>query len=266
MTKIAVMGAAGRMGRRIIALSQEEATSFTLGGAYEHDESPALGQDAGILANSKALDVAITSELHFPSDAVVIDFTLPEAMDKILTAALDAKCALVCGTTGLNLEQRGKLEEAGKTIPILYSPNMSVGVNLVFLVAKQMAKMMPEIFDIEVVELHHKHKRDAPSGTAIRLAEMLAEGRGQSLQDVARMSREGNDTLRQAGEIGIQSVRGGDIAGEHTAFFCGPGERVELTHRATSRDIFARGALKAAAWLDGKEPGFYNMFDVLALD
>lgn len=265
-THIAVLGAAGRMGRRIIALSQEQEGAFTLSRAIEHHSSPHIGEDAGQLANVQSLDVNITNQLAFGPDDVVIDFTLPDALEGVIEAALEAKCSLVCGTTGLEGSHKQQLAKAAETIPVLYSPNMSVGVNLVFLIARSMAQMVPELFDIEVFEKHHKHKRDAPSGTAIRLAEMLAEGRNQVLSEVARMSREGADCARVPGEIGIQTLRGGDIAGEHTAFFCGPGERIELTHRATSRDIFARGALQAAAWLNGKEPGLYSMFDVLALD
>lgn len=264
-TQIAVLGAAGRMGRRIIALSQETEGAFSLQRAIEHSASPALGSDAGEVAQASRLDVPITSELSFAPEHVIIDFTQPAILESVVQAALDAQCSLVCGTTGLEEEHKALLEKAAQSIPVLYSPNMSVGVNLMFLVARQMAKMIPELYDIEVLELHHKHKKDAPSGTAIRLAEMLAEGREKVLKDVVCMSREGRDLERKPDEIGIQSIRGGDIAGEHTAFFCGPGERLELTHRATSRDIFARGALKAAAWLNGQQPGLYSMFDVLAI-
>lgn len=265
-TQIVVLGAAGRMGRRIIALSQEQEGQFQLASAIEHGASPALGKDAGETAQIQALDVAISSELKPQQGQVVIDFTLPEALESVVAAATAGGASLVCGTTGLQGPQIAMLEAASAKIPVLYSPNMSIGVNLMFLVARQMARMVPESFDIEVMEIHHKHKRDAPSGTALRLAEMLAEGRGLTLSDVSRMSREGNDCLRKPNEIGIQSIRGGDIAGEHTAYFTGPGERLELTHRATSRDIFAHGALKAAAWLDGKPAGLYSMLDVLALD
>ncbi|HAA58647.1 MAG TPA: 4-hydroxy-tetrahydrodipicolinate reductase, partial [Myxococcales bacterium] len=183
---------------------------------------------------------------------------------RLLPAVVDAGATLVCGTTGFSKEQVASLKEASNKIPVLYSPNMSVGVNLLFLAVREMTKWAGEDFDIEVFEMHHKMKRDAPSGTALRIAEHIADVQEQRLADVMKTDRYSQDAPREAGEIGMQSARGGDIVGEHTVFYCGMGERIELTHRATSRDIFARGALRAASWMAQKPAGFYSMFDVLS--
>ncbi|TNE43913.1 MAG: 4-hydroxy-tetrahydrodipicolinate reductase [Deltaproteobacteria bacterium] len=263
-TQIVVHGAAGRMGQRIVALSTEG--EFQVVGAVDHSEHPLQGQDIGEAAGVKPLNVSVSSELNLEQGQVVIDFSHPSVLQKVVDAALSSKASLVCGTTGLSPEQIAILEEAGKQIPVLFSPNMSVGVNLLFVIAEQVARSLGEDWDTEVMEIHHRFKKDAPSGTAIRLAQHIADGRDLSLEEKGRYSREGGDCERQPLEIGVQSLRGGDIPGEHTAFFCGFGERIELTHRALTRDIFARGALRAASWLDGKPAGFYNMFNVLGME
>ncbi len=262
-TQVIMHGAGGRMGRRIMALAIEH-EAFSLVGAIERQESPWIGQDAGILAGAEPIGVSVQSTLSAQPGQVVIDFSSLEALPKVVHAARSQGVALVCGTTGLKEEQQHHLREASKEIPVLHSPNMSVGVNLMFLLARQVAAWTGEDFDIEIVEAHHRFKRDAPSGTAMRLAEMVAEGRGVKLEETARYAREGIMPERSPQEIGIQTVRGGDIVGEHTVFFCGMGERLELTHRATSRDIFARGALRAAAWLQEQPAGLYSMFDLLS--
>lgn len=263
-TPIVVYGAAGRMGQRIVALSTEG--DFALKGAVDHPDHQLQGQDAGTAAGIAPLDTPITSDYSYSPDAIVIDFSHHAALDNLLDAVLAAKAPLVCGTTGLSEEQIARLEEAGKHIPVLFSPNMSLGVNLLFKVAQQVAASLGDDFDTEVVELHHRFKKDAPSGTAVRLAEHIAQGRGVDFQEKRVYSRDDRNQARELNEIGVQSLRGGDNPGEHTAFFVGFGERLELTHRALTRDIFARGALRAAAWLHNKPNGFYNMFHVLGLE
>jgi 4-hydroxy-tetrahydrodipicolinate reductase len=246
-----------------MALALEDA-SFSLLGAVEYERSPLLGQDAGVVAGVEPIGMALQAVVSPKAGQVVIDFSTLEAMPSALSSAVAGGAGFVCGTTGLQEEHHALLREASAKIPILWSPNMSVGVNLMFLVARQMAKWTGESFDLEIVEAHHRFKRDAPSGTAMRLAEMVAEGRGLSLKEAACYAREGLMPARKKEEIGIQTLRGGDIVGEHTVYFCAMGERLELTHRATSRDIFARGALRAAAWLQGREAGLYSMFDLLS--
>lgn len=262
-TEVIMCGAGGRMGRRIMALAIEQ-NAFSLVGAIERAESPLIGQDAGVVAGLAPIGVSIQSAHSAQAGQVVIDFSSLEALPSVVRSVRSQGAALVCGTTGLKEEQQQHLQEASKEIPVLYSPNMSVGVNLMFLLARQVAAWTGEEFDIEIVEAHHRFKRDAPSGTAMRLAEMVAEGRGVKLEETARYAREGIMPERTRQEIGIQTLRGGDIVGEHTVFFCGMGERLELTHRATSRDIFARGALRAAAWLQHQPAGLYSMFDLLS--
>lgn len=263
--QLVVHGAAGRMGQRIIALSTED-PRFQLAGAIESSQHPQQGQDVGPIAGVATLGIPLSSRLSFVAGQMVIDFSHPSVLEPLVEAAVQNQVSLVCGTTGLAPRQLDLLEQAGQRIPVLFSPNMSVGVNLLFLLARQVAQTLGDDFDAEVMEIHHRYKKDAPSGTALRLAEHIAEGRDLNLATHGRYSREGNHVERKPGEIGVQSLRGGDIPGEHTAFFCGFGERLELTHRALTRDIFARGALRAAAWLHGKPPGFYHMFHVLGLE
>lgn len=258
-----IHGAAGRMGRRLIALALEAPHDWTLTAALDTPHHPLLGQDSGLLASTRPSGIPLSSALESRSD-VLIDFSLPDALPALLEAAVRTQTPLVSGTTGLDEDLRQRLLAASSQIPILHSPNMSIGVNLVFLLAKQIAHALGEDADIEILEAHHNLKKDAPSGTALRLAEMAAEGRSLALQDVARYSRHGILPSRPRHEIGIQTLRGGDIVGEHTAYFCMQGERIELTHRATSRDIFARGALRAARWLLGRSPGLYSIQDTLS--
>jgi 4-hydroxy-tetrahydrodipicolinate reductase len=262
--KVVIHGAAGRMGQRLVALTIED-ERLELVGAVEYSGSPRQGQDAGIVAQKPAVGILITDKFDVLAEAdVVVDFSLPPALAGLVAACREHKTALVCGTTGLEEEQKALLAEAAQDIPLLYGPNMSIGVNLMFKVAQFMASLVNEDFDIEIFEKHHRFKKDAPSGTALRLAELVAEARSLNLAEVGRYSREGDLPIRPTNEIGVQSMRGGDIVGEHTLYFATPGERLELVHRATSRDIFVRGALQAARWLASKTPGkVYDMYDLL---
>jgi len=267
MIKVAVTGAAGRMGRRIITLVTE-AENLTVAGALESPLHKAVGQDAGLGAGCGKLDVSITGDLDQalePSD-VLIDFTWPEVTMQNLAKCVSLGKGMIIGTTGLTLQQRSEIEKAGNFIPIVFAPNMSVGVNVCFKLLKELAASLGEDFDVEIVELHHNKKKDAPSGTAVRMGEVVAEALGRDYSKAANYHREGMCGERTREEIGMQTVRGGDIVGEHTVYFIGMGERIELTHRAMNRDMFARGAIRAAKWLGEQKAGLYDMQDVLGLN
>ncbi|PLX86306.1 MAG: 4-hydroxy-tetrahydrodipicolinate reductase [Desulfuromonas sp.] len=266
MIKVAVTGAAGRMGGRIITLVTE-AEGLQVAGAVEAPGNPKLGEDAGLVAGCGQLGVAITDSLEqaLSGADVLIDFTWPEVTLANLGVCKKLGKTMVVGTTGLTPEQRAVVEDAAGTIPVVFAPNMSVGVNLCFKLLKDMAATLGEAFDVEIVELHHNKKKDSPSGTAVRMGEIVADALDRDYNKVANYHREGMCGERTKEEIGMQTVRGGDIIGEHTVYFVGMGERIELTHRAMSRDMFARGAVRAAGWLAGKEPGLYDMQDVLGL-
>ena len=242
---------------------------MTLVGATERAGHPALGKDAGLVAGIGELKVPIQDDLagllKSSKAQVVADFTSPAATLGHAEACAKAKCALVIGTTGLKPEERTRLEKIAKPIPVLLAPNMSVGVNLMFHLCRIAAQVLGEGFDIEVVEAHHRLKKDAPSGTAVRLGEILAEARGWKYPAAARFHREGLVGERPDREIGMQTIRGGDIVGEHTVYFAGAGERLEIIHRATSRDILARGAIRAAKWVVQQPAGLYSMQDLLGL-
>jgi len=267
MVKVAVTGAAGRMGGRIITLITESDT-LQVTGAIEMAGHPRLGEDAGYIAGCGTLGVPITDSLEQALNEadVLIDFTFPEVTlaNIKVCAALGKK--LVVGSTGFTPEQRTELNRFSDQVPVVFAPNMSVGVNVCFKILKEMAATLGEGFDIEIVELHHNKKKDSPSGTAVRMGEIVADATGRDYNKAANFHREGMCGERDPNEIGMQTVRGGDIVGEHTVYFVGMGERIELTHRAMSRDMFARGALRAAAWLDDKEPGIYDMQKVLGLE
>jgi 4-hydroxy-tetrahydrodipicolinate reductase len=266
MIKIAVNGAAGRMGGRIIT-AIKETEGLELAGALEMAGHPALGQDAGLLAGCGALGVAITDshETALRQAEVLIDFTFPEVSLKNLEVCARLGKRMVIGSTGFTPEQRSQVEDFARRIPVVLAPNMSVGVNACFKILKEAARILGEGFDVEIVELHHNQKKDAPSGTAVRMGEIVAEALGRDYNQSAVFHREGMCGARGKEEIGMQTVRGGDIVGEHTVYFIGMGERIEITHRAMSRDMFARGAVRAAGWLGGKKAGFYDMQDVLGL-
>ncbi|MCD6416345.1 MAG: 4-hydroxy-tetrahydrodipicolinate reductase [Planctomycetes bacterium] len=260
--RITVHGAAGAMGRRVIALVAAT-EDMELAGATDRPGHPDLGRDAGTLAAVDALGVPISEALATDCD-VVVDFSAPEATLRCARRCMESGTPLVIGTTGLSDAQREEIErQVAASIPVLMAPNMSVGVNLLFSLAEGAARALPEGYDVEVIEAHHRRKKDAPSGTAEELVRRLREvpGRGQG---TVRHGRQGAVGPRPPAEIGVHAIRGGDIVGEHTVMFAGEGERIELTHRASSRDVFARGALEAAKFLAGQEAGFYTMQDVLA--
>ena len=265
--KIAVTGAAGRMGRELIrAIHASEAC--VLGGAIEQEGSLALGQDAGLLAGLGKLGVIITSDAleQFAQCDAVLDFTVPAASVEFAGLAANARIVHVLGTTGLKTEDETKIAAAARHATIVKSGNMSLGVNLLTALARKVAAALDADFDIEILEMHHRHKVDAPSGTALMLGEAAAEGRGAALDKVSVRVRDGHTGARRRGDIGFATLRGGSVVGDHTVIFAGEGERIELTHKAADRGIFARGAVKAALWARGKPPGLYSMFDVLGLE
>lgn len=268
MLKVMITGAAGRMGQRLVAGVSAE-PDLQLVGATERPGHSALGRDAGVVAGVGELQVLIqedfSSALQSGRPEVVIDFTAPAATLAQVGVCARGRVAMVIGTTGFQPEERDRLAELAKPIPVLLAPNMSVGVNLMFHLCRIAAEVLGEGFDIEVVEAHHRLKKDAPSGTAVRLGEILASARGWKYPEVERTHRAGMIGERPRKEIGMQTVRAGDIVGEHTVFFAGTGERLEIIHRATSRDTFARGALRAARWVVKQPPGLYSMQDLLGL-
>ncbi len=266
MTKIAVNGAAGRMGGRIIT-AIKETEELELAGALEMAGHPALGQDAGLLAGCGALGVSITDshEQALQDAEVLIDFTFPEVTLKNLEVCARLGKKIVIGSTGFTPEQRTVVDQFAERIPVVLAPNMSVGVNACFKILKETAKILGDDFDVEIVELHHNQKKDSPSGTAVRMGEIVADALGRDYQQSAVYHREGMCGARTKKEIGMQTVRGGDIVGEHTVYFIGMGERIEITHRAMSRDMFARGAIRAAGWIADQQPGIYDMQDILGL-
>ena len=266
MIKIAVCGAAGRMGQRIIN-SVTEAEGVKFSGALERPGHPLVGQDAGLIAGCGALGVKVSDDLNAVIGAcdVLIDFTSPKVSLKNLEACGLQKKSIVIGSTGFTPEERALANELAKDIPVVLAPNMSVGVNVCFKILKDIARTLGDDFDVEIVEAHHRLKKDAPSGTAVRMGEVVAEALGRDYHRVANCHREGITGERTREEIGMQTIRGGDIIGEHTVYFIGQGERIELSHRAMSRDMFARGAVRAASWLANQKPGLYDMQDVLGL-
>lgn len=265
MIKIAVCGAAGRMGQRIIVAVRE--AGCQLSGALERPGHPLVGQDAGLLAGCGELGVKISDDLNAVVDScdVLIDFTTPKVSLKNLEVCGLKKKAIVIGSTGFSAEERALAAELARDVPCVLAPNMSVGVNVCFKVLADIAKILGDDFDVEIVEAHHKMKKDSPSGTAVRMGEVVAQALGRDYGKVANYHREGICGERTKEEIGMQTVRGGDIVGEHTVYFIGMGERIELTHRAHTRDMFSRGSVRAATWVVGQQPGLYDMQDVLGL-
>ncbi len=264
--RIAVFGVSGRMGRALLT-AIDEASGATLGGATASASSQWLGKDASEAGGGAKRHVRIESDpaMALRDAQVAIDFTLPEATSMNLAACVAARCALVIGTTGHAESVRAEIAAAAKQIPIVMAPNMSLGVNLLLKLVELAAAKLDADYDIEVFEAHHRNKKDAPSGTALALGSAAAQGRDVKLADVAEHSRQGNTGARQRGSIGFSVFRGGDVVGDHTVTFAGIGERIELTHRASDRLAFARGAVKAAQWLAGRTPGLYSMQDVLGL-
>lgn len=266
MIKVVVAGAAGRMGCRLVSLVKDSA-ALTLTGALEGKGHHALGEDAGEIAGSGRVGVPITEDLAalMERGEVVIDFSSPEATLQHLRIVAHHRRAMVIGTTGFLPAELDELKSLTRQVPCVFSPNMSVGVNLIYKVISEMAKTLGDDYDIEVIEAHHRLKKDAPSGTALKIAEVLARAVNRDLDQVGVYARKGLIGERTKREIGIQTIRAGDIVGDHTVLFGGMGERIEVTHRASSRDTFARGALRAARWVVRQPPGLYDMMDVLGL-
>ncbi|MFH1037749.1 MAG: 4-hydroxy-tetrahydrodipicolinate reductase [PVC group bacterium] len=266
MIRIIVCGAAGRMGGRIIACAREEG-DLMITGAVERAGHPDLGRDAGEVSGAGRLGLPLTDSLEdvIGSGDVVIDFSAPTAALAAAAAAAAHRKPLVIGTTGLCPEEEARLKKTVAGIACLFSPNMSVGVNLLFRLVEETAGALGDGYDIEIVEAHHRLKKDAPSGTARQIAELAASALGRDLSAAAVYGRQGMTGERPRGEIGIHSVRAGDIVGDHTVIFSAPGERLELIHRAHSRDTFARGALRAARFVASAAPGIYTMRDVLGI-
>jgi 4-hydroxy-tetrahydrodipicolinate reductase len=254
------------MGQRIIN-SIIESEGVQLSGALERPGHPAVGQDATLQAGCGISDIRITDSLNAVVAAcdVLIDFTSPKVSLKNLEVCALHKKSIVIGSTGFTPEERALAAELAKDIPVVIAPNMSVGVNVCFKVLKDVAKTLGDDFDVEIVELHHNKKKDSPSGTAVRMGEVVAEALGRDYNKVANYHREGICGERTREEIGMQTVRGGDIIGEHTVYFIGQGERIEISHRAMTRDMFSRGSVRAAKWVVGQAPGIYDMQDVLGL-
>jgi 4-hydroxy-tetrahydrodipicolinate reductase len=261
--KLIVCGAAGRMGKRIISLAVE-AGEFDLIAAVENKDHPDIGKDAGLVAGMQPINIELGSSYPDGGD-VVIDFSQPAAADNTIDYCSESGAALVLGTTGLSDEQRQNLKAASQKVPVIYGTNMSVGMNVLFSLVGKVAGMLGDEYDIEIIEQHHRFKKDAPSGSALTLAENICKATARGYPDSLIHGREGRDALRQVGSIGMHSVRAGDITGEHSVIFGTLGEKVTLNHTAHSRDTFARGALRAAKWLIGKEPNFYSMADVLGI-
>jgi 4-hydroxy-tetrahydrodipicolinate reductase len=264
--RIAVMGAAGRMGKTLIeAIHQAEGAQ--LSAAIDRPDSSLIGADAGELAGVGRLGVTLVDDLAAALHAfdVLIDFTHPSVTLKNLEVCRAAGKAMVIGTTGFTLEQKQLLVEAGQQIPIVFAANFSVGVNLCLKLLDTAARVLGDEVDIEIIEAHHRHKVDAPSGTALRMGEVVAQALGRDLQKVAVYGREGQTGARARETIGFATVRAGDVVGDHTVLFAADGERVEITHKASSRMTFARGAVRAALWLDAGQPGLFDMQDVLGL-
>ena len=264
--KVIVAGAAGRMGRRI-GYMVDQHPALTYAGAFEAPGNDQIGTDAGELAGVGANGVIISEGLESVIDSgdVIIDFTFHRATMEFARLASTKNKAMVIGTTGLSSEELGELSELAAHFPCVQAPNMSVCVNVLLKLVQKTAGLLGGDYDIEIIETHHNKKKDAPSGTALKLGELAAEAVGTKLEDVGVYERSGIIGERKPSEIGIQTIRAADIVGEHTVYFAGPGERIELTHRAQTRDHFARGATVAAAWLEGKANGIYSMFDVLDL-
>ncbi|MDG9922077.1 MULTISPECIES: 4-hydroxy-tetrahydrodipicolinate reductase [unclassified Pseudomonas] len=267
MQRIAVMGAAGRMGKILIeAVGQAEGAQLTA--AVDRPDSSLIGADAGELAALGKIGVTLIGDLNavLGQFDVLIDFTHPSVTLKNLEVCRQAGKAMVIGTTGFSPEEKQLLSEAAKQIPIVFAANYSVGVNLCLKLLDTAARVLGDDVDIEIIEAHHRHKVDAPSGTALRMGEVVASALGRDLQKVAVYGREGQTGARERETIGFATVRAGDVVGDHTVLFAADGERVEITHKASSRMTFAKGAVRAAQWLQGQSAGLYDMQDVLGLN
>lgn len=265
LTPIVIVGARGRMGKTLIR-EITHSDSMILEAAVDRSSGPGLGQDAGRLAGLHELGVTVTDDLRPRRSSVVVDFSLPHATEANMRRCQEAGVPLVLGTTGLTKATRELMRTVGKDIAIVSSANFSVGITVLTKIAGLVAQALGESWDAELLEIHHSHKRDAPSGTALRIAKAVAKATRRELDGSQRTDRaDPHARPRERGEIGVAAIRGGDSVGEHTLMFLTEGERIELTHRATDRAIFARGALRAARWVVDRPPGLYSMPDVLGL-
>lgn len=266
MLRIAITGAAGRMGKTLIEACQQ-ADDCMLSAAIERPGTSLIGADAGELSGVGYLDVQLVDDIaSVLSDFdVLIDFTSIESTLHNLQICKDNKKHIIIGTTGFSEEQKALIQKAAQQTAVVFAPNMSVGVNLCLKLLEMAASVLNEDYDIEVIEAHHRHKVDAPSGTALRMGEVVAQTLGRDLKNCAVYGREGHTGPRDPQSIGFETIRAGDVVGEHTVMFATEGERVEITHKASSRMTFAKGAIRAARWLKGKDKGLYDMRDVLGL-
>lgn len=266
MIKVSITGVSGRMGSSIYRLLTSE-DNIEIVGATEIEGHTDMGKDIGLVAGEAEIGVPITSKIEDTNrDAdVIVDFTTPASTLSNARFAQANDIAMVIGTTGFDEYQKKELEKLASGFPCVFSPNMSIGVNVMFEATKKLAEILGDDYDVEIIEAHHKHKVDAPSGTALRLGEAAAEGLARDFNSVARFERHGAIGERKEKEIGMQTIRAGDIVGEHTVMFCGSGERIELTHRAMSRDNFAKGVVRAVKWIPGKPAGIYTMKEVLGV-
>ncbi len=265
-TRIAINGAAGRMGRCLIQ-AVEQTEGLELSAAIDRVDSSLIGADAGELAGVGKLGVSISSDIAAATanSDVIIDFTLPEVTMALLDQCVSNQCHLVIGTTGFCDQQKATIEQAAQSVSMVLAPNMSVGVNLSLKLLDIAARVLGDDVDIEIVEAHHRHKVDAPSGTALKMGEVVADALGRDLKECAVYGREGRTGERDRKTIGFATVRAGDIVGDHTVMFASEGERVEITHKASSRMTFALGAMRASSWLMSRDSGLYDMQDVLDL-
>lgn len=264
LLSVIIVGARGRMGTTLVR-EVMDSDDLTLGACVDRSGGPGIGQDAGRLAGRPELGVLVNDELKPRRGSVVVDFSLPVATENNVRICVEHGTPLIIGTTGLSEEDENLITEASESIPVVKAPNFSVGVTLMLKLAGMAAGALGPAWEAELFELHHRHKRDSPSGTALRIGQAVAEATDRTFSEVALTDRSARSAAREKQEIGVFGLRGGDSPGEHTLMFLGDGERIELTHRAGDRAIFARGALRAARWAAGQGPGLYDMFDVLGL-
>ena len=264
-TKVIIVGAAGRMGKRFIALASESG-DFEIAGAVEMTGHPDYGKDAGLLAGTAPASILITDNFPAAQADVVVDFSQPDAIEKTIDFCVESGIPLVSGTTGLSDFQKETIKNASKFIPVLYTTNLSIGMNVLFTLAGKVASMLGDDYDIEIIEQHHRFKKDAPSGSALTIAEKICEATERDYPGSLVHGRAGKDVPRQKGDIGMHAIRAGDITGIHTVIFGALGETFTLNHTAHNRDIFIRGAIRAAKWITGKDPALYSMTNVLGLE
>ena len=265
MIRLVIAGATGKMGGAIIREILDSSADIQIVGAIASRGSSKKGQDVGKLAGVRSLGVPVLSDISGTTFDVMVDFSRPEALQQNLAVCVQQGSAIIIGTTGLNADQNRLISEAADSIPVLFAANTSVGVNLCAALVEMAARVLGQISDIEIIEAHHRYKVDAPSGTALLLGEAAAAGIEADFPDCGVFSREGHTGERKKGIIGFSTIRGGNIAGEHTVMFIGENERIEITHRATDRKIFAQGAVRGAIWLAQQEKGLFSMQDVLDL-